>query len=194
MRISSLSLSFGSLLFLLAAACGSPGADDDDSGDDDTGPDAAVVTFQFEAICQQIATDVAACASVDRATCVTAFQRGAARGCSGWLDDLQTWVLDHRPAYQCVTIPGLGTVPTIVGSAPEDAQIGDACTGAVAKDACYSIACDGSLDCPTGWGCNDATGHCFDNSATCAGMPCDGSLDCPTGETCNGAHGVCIRG
>jgi hypothetical protein len=192
MRISSLSLTLP-LCFLLAAACGNSGGADDNPGDDDDTVDAAPPSFMFDAMCTQIAADVAACATVDHATCVTVFQRGADRGCSGWLDDLQTWVLDHHPAYQCMNVPGLGVVPAISGAAPEDAQIGDACTGAVAKDACYSIACDGSLDCPSGWGCNDATGHCFDNGATCAGMPCHGSLDCPSGETCNGAQGVCIR-
>lgn len=180
-------------LLLAAAACGGATGDDVTGDDDDTQVDAAPPSsFMFDAMCTRIASDVAACAAVDHATCLTAFQRGAERGCAGWLDDLQTWVLDHQPAYQCTNLPGLGLVPTIVPSAPENAQIGDACTGAVASDRCYSIACDGSLDCPSGWGCNDATGHCFDNSARCAGMPCIGSLDCPSGETCNSAQGVCI--
>jgi len=176
--------------FTVFVACGSPGGE----SDDDSPPDAQVgVAFDFERMCTRIATDVSACASVDHVTCVTAFQLAAGRGCAPWLDDLETWIVTHQPAYECLFLPGLGLVPTIAGTAPEAAQIGDACTASLSNDSCYAISCNSSLDCPTGYSCNDATGHCFDSSATCTGAPCAASLDCPTGETCNSAAGVCIR-
>jgi len=74
-----------------------------------------------------------------------------------------------------------------------DAALGIFCLVKLGDPSCASIACNGSLDCPTGASCNDVTHACFSNDANCIGLPCNGSLDCPTGETCNTAEHACIH-
>ncbi len=74
-----------------------------------------------------------------------------------------------------------------------DAALGMYCLVKLGDPSCASVACTGSLDCPSGSSCNDATHQCFSNQANCIGLPCHGSLDCPTGETCNQAEHACIH-
>ncbi len=74
-----------------------------------------------------------------------------------------------------------------------DAALGMYCLVKLGDPSCASVACDGSLNCPSGASCNDVTHQCFSNSANCVGLPCNGSLDCPTGETCNSAEHACIK-
>ena len=74
-----------------------------------------------------------------------------------------------------------------------EAALGMYCLVKLGDPQCASISCDGSLDCPTGSGCNFVTHQCFSNSANCVGLPCNGSLDCPTGETCNSAEHACVK-
>jgi hypothetical protein len=74
-----------------------------------------------------------------------------------------------------------------------DAALGMYCLVKLGEPACASIACHGSLECPSGSSCNQVTQQCFSNDADCVGLPCDGSLDCPTGETCNTAEHACIH-
>jgi hypothetical protein len=73
-----------------------------------------------------------------------------------------------------------------------ESAIGMYCLIKLGDPSCASISCTGSLDCPTGSSCNQATHQCFSDSANCVGLPCNGSLDCPTGETCNQAEHACI--
>lgn len=74
-----------------------------------------------------------------------------------------------------------------------EAALGMFCLVKLGDPSCVSIKCEGSLDCPTGASCNDATHACFSNDANCVGLPCTGSLDCPTGETCNQAEHACVH-
>lgn len=73
------------------------------------------------------------------------------------------------------------------------AALGMYCLVKLGDPSCASIACQGSLDCPSGSSCNQVTHQCFSNAANCIGLPCDGSLDCPSGETCNQAEHACIH-
>lgn len=75
-----------------------------------------------------------------------------------------------------------------------EAALGMYCLVKLGDPKCASISCENSLDCPTGYSCNDATGQCFSQSANCVGLPCENSLDCPTGEVCNDAEHACIKG
>jgi hypothetical protein len=74
-----------------------------------------------------------------------------------------------------------------------DAALGMYCLIKLGDPKCDSVACQGSLDCPTGSACNQVTHHCFSDQANCVGLPCDGALDCPTGETCNQAEHACVH-
>jgi hypothetical protein len=86
----------------------------------------------------------------------------------------------------------LGTVlPSC--NADLEAALGMYCLVKLGDPRCASIACDDSLDCPSGSSCNDATGKCFSQSANCVGLPCESSLDCPQGEICNSAEHACIK-
>ena len=70
---------------------------------------------------------------------------------------------------------------------------GSYCRAAVATQSCYGAVCTFSSDCGAGKSCNDATKHCFSQSAKCGGLPCTYSSDCPTGFTCNSAAGQCVK-
>lgn len=73
------------------------------------------------------------------------------------------------------------------------AALGMYCLVKLGAPVCASIACNGSLDCPSGSSCNQVTKQCFSNQADCIGLPCGGSLDCPSGETCDTAVHKCIH-
>lgn len=130
----------------------------------------------------------------DTSALTTVFQTGIARGCERFIDEANSCV---RPSgnngLECTSFLGVNDVQTNLPACQESFTVAGRCSAAVTDQRCYAISCGSSLDCPTGWGCNEKTGHCFEQSATCAGMPCERSLDCPTGETCNSALGVCIR-
>ena len=74
-----------------------------------------------------------------------------------------------------------------------EAALGMYCLVKLGDPSCAGIACQGSLDCPSGYSCNQVTHQCFSNQYDCTGLPCDGSLDCPSGETCNQAEHACIH-
>jgi len=187
--------SVGCSVQTMPGPAGGSGTDIESNGDPT--PKDPTVTSNFDAakVCAKIASSVEECASsaTINSACPTLFKNAAARGCDKFLAELQSWVLADAQPYQCITIPDVGTTASISSAATEMAVVADACAGAVNKSECYSIACERSLDCPSGASCNDATKHCFSTAANCAGMPCERSLDCPSGQTCNDAHGVCIR-
>ncbi len=155
---------------------------------------AGTPAFDTAAVCSKISAQVEGCAPGFSSACPGLFSNAIARGCGAYLSGLGSFVASNASAYSCMDIPFLGTQPTLSASAPENAQVGDACAGAVNRISCYAISCATSLDCAGGSGCNDATGHCFEKDATCLGLPCQTSLDCPSGETCNDALKVCSKG
>ena len=130
----------------------------------------------------------------DTAALTTVFQTGIARGCSHFIEQANTCV---RPSgnsgLECTSFLGVNDVQTTLPACQESFTVAGRCSAAVTDQRCYAISCSSSLDCPTGWGCNDKTAHCFEQSADCGGLPCERSLDCPTGQTCNSALGVCVR-
>lgn len=184
------------------AACGNDASrrggpsvvpDAGDSSVADSGSSISMPNIDADGMCAKIEASVAACVTTDHATCVTAFNTANERGCGEWLDDLETWVESSAAPYMCQSF-GSTTFPAMSPGAPQNAQIGDACTAAIVRNSCYGIACENFTDCPSGWSCNEAIGHCFDSASTsCAGVPCNSFTDCATGDSCNEAVGICIH-
>ncbi|MBK8171186.1 MAG: hypothetical protein IPK60_12690 [Sandaracinaceae bacterium] len=194
-----------SIFLLLVVACGSdrngPSAfvgNDSGMGDEDSGAEVdsgvGATTIDAAAMCAKITASIGECSAVSASDCEIALNMANTRGCGAWLDDLQTWVSGTDAPYTCQTFPGIPPTATISGLAPELAQVGDACAGAIVRNDCYGISCVSWMDCPTGSTCNDATGHCLTSASSfCAGTPCSSWMDCATGDTCNEALGICIH-
>ncbi len=74
-----------------------------------------------------------------------------------------------------------------------DVLLGVFCVASTNNNSCFATPCTSSLDCGTGFSCNERTGRCYNTSANCVGLPCSSSLHCPTNQTCNNAAGQCVR-
>lgn len=123
-------------------------------------------------------------------TCTQAFDLGAQRGCSSYIEKGWTCLKGkNQSALTC-------QLNDVYVTDPQCAESGTAmtkCAAAMSDPKCYAGSCQSFTDCPTGYSCNEKIGQCFDNAHSCLGAPCDSFTDCSTGLTCNQALKLCTK-
>ncbi|HJL15955.1 MAG TPA: hypothetical protein RMH99_09875 [Sandaracinaceae bacterium LLY-WYZ-13_1] len=161
------------------------GADAGPIASEDGGAGGATDLERVTAWCEKTAP---ACGN-DVATCVDRMRRTQNDLCEpAWIAEVEC--LEGVPAADLGCELG---EPTIRSTQCRDEFLrGSLCRLTLADPECYATRCEHDVDCSAGYGCNDATEHCFSQSARCFAMPCEHDVDCPTGLTCSDAEGLCI--